>query len=109
MNLSIEKSTVYWHLAIMRKNFNVHSTIELLHKLNKNYEETMTNIRLTPRGREVFELAMRGLSIEKISKTLGISYSAVLRHREKMLMENECNTMMELIAKHNCAYIDRSL
>lgn len=61
----------------------------------------MSTIQLTPRGKEVFELAMQGLSIKKISECLGISYSGVLRHREKMFLQNDCSSMQELIAKYH--------
>lgn len=100
-NLSIDVATVYWHLAAVRKIFGVHSNIELLHKLNEDINVDMSTIRLTPRGREVFELSMRGLSIKEISKRLGISYSGVLRHREKMLLVNQCSSMLELILKYH--------
>ena len=89
--------------------FGVHSNIELLHHLNEEPEASISTIRLTPRGREVFELAMSGLSIREISKRLGISYSGVLRHREKMLLANECNPMLELIATYRGTYPNRQL
>lgn len=97
-NLSIEVVTAYWHLATVRKIFGVHSNIELLHQLNEGTGADMSTIRLTPRGREIFELAMHGLSIKDISKRLGISYSGVLRHREKMFLQNDCTSMSQLIA-----------
>ena len=104
-------ATVYWHLAAIRKAFDIHSNIELLHHLNEEEEPeaSISTIRLTPRGREVFELAMSGLSIREISKRLGISYSGVLRHKEKMLLTNECNSMLELIAKYRGTYPNRQL
>lgn len=102
-------ATVYWHLAIVRKIFGVKSNITLLHKLHEDPETDMSIIRLTPRGREVFKLSMQGLSIKKISERLGISYSGVLRHREKMLLENECSSMLQLIAKYRGTYTERPL
>ncbi|MDR1660076.1 MAG: LuxR C-terminal-related transcriptional regulator [Desulfovibrio sp.] len=38
-------------------------------------------LRLTPRGKEVFLLALEGLNINQIAERMGISYSGVLRHR----------------------------
>ena len=108
-NLSIEVATVYWHLAALRKAFGVHSNIELLYHLNEEPEASISTIRLIPRGREVFELAMSGLSIREISKRLGIIYSGVLRHKEKMLLPNECNSMLELIAKYHGTNPNRQL
>lgn len=61
----------------------------------------MSTIQLTPRGKEIFELAMHGLTIKDISEYLGISYSGVLRHREKMFLQNDCSSMQELIAKYH--------
>jgi DNA-binding CsgD family transcriptional regulator len=57
-------------------------------------------IRLTPRGKEVFQLIMKGLTIRQIGELLGISYSGVLRQREKMLLQNNCTSMLELLAKY---------
>lgn len=107
--LSIEVTTVYWHLAILRKIFGVHSNIALLYILNNNLDMNTTTIQLTPRGKEVFELAMHGLTTEEISERLGISYSGVLRHKEKMLLVNKCSSMMELIAKYRGKYTDKTL
>ena len=59
----------------------------------------MATLRLTPRGKEVFNLIMEGLTIAEIAERLGISYSGVLRHREKMLLQNDCHSMPELVAK----------
>lgn len=46
------------------------------------------------------ELFMRGFTYKKIAEHLGISLSGVRRHREKMLWQNECKSMLELIAKY---------
>lgn len=63
-------------------------------------------LRLTPRGQDVFELILRGLTIAQIAKRLGISYSGVLRHREKMLLQNDCHCMTELIAKYHGSQVE---
>lgn len=41
-----------------------------------------------------------------ISEHLGISYSAVRRHREKMLLQNKCHSMLELLSKHRSSSSD---
>jgi len=46
-------------------------------------------------------LIMEGLNIKKISERLGMSISGVKRHREKMLLQNGCTDMLELIAKYH--------
>ena len=88
-------------MSFIRKKFDVHSNIELIHKILNKSKVDISPIKLTPRGKEVFELAMLGLNINKISKRLGISYSGVLRHREKMLLENNRTSMFELIMKYH--------
>ena len=96
--------------AVPLKKFQKPIILPLLRKNPPCYcDYVRTTIQLTPRGREVFELAMSGLSIREISKRLGISYSGVLRHREKMLLANECNSMLELIATYRGTYPNRQL
>lgn len=58
------------------------------------------SIRLTRRGSEVFTLILDGVGNKQIAEQLGITYSAVRRHREKMLLCNGCESMNELIAKY---------
>lgn len=57
-------------------------------------------LRLTPRGLEVFMDILKGLSTKEVAENLGMSTSCVRRHKEKMLLQNNCGTMMELIARH---------
>jgi DNA-binding CsgD family transcriptional regulator len=49
-------------------------------------------------------LIMKGLSIKEISGRLGIGISGVKRHREKMLLQNECTNMLQLVAKYHGAH-----
>lgn len=46
-------------------------------------------------------LIMEGLTTSRIGERLGISASGVKRHKEKMLLQNHCGTMLELIAKYH--------
>ena len=98
--LYLTYGTIRWHLANLRKVYNVHSTRELL-RLSTVVTPTVPQpVRLSPRGREVMELFMRGVTYNEIAKRLGISRSGVRRHLEKMLWQNECKSMLELIAKY---------
>lgn len=85
-NLSIEEATAHRHLARVRKIFAAHSNIELLRQCKERTEADMSATRVTPRGREVSELAMHCLNSKEISKRLGISHSGILRHRENMFL-----------------------
>ena len=61
-------------------------------------------IKLTPRGKEVFLLVLDGFKTDQIACQLGISRSGVRRHRENMLQDNGCESMIELIAKYYGTY-----
>lgn len=98
--LSIQRTTVYRHQATVRKLYGVHGSIELMRAIASELATNISELTLTSRGKEVFELALEGKTISEISKLLCISFSGVLRHREKMLEENACHSMNELIAKY---------
>ena len=59
-----------------------------------------TSIKLTPRGTSVFHLSLNGFTTARIAHYLNMTTSGVRRHREKMLMANGCNSMLELAAKY---------
>lgn len=68
--------------------------------LNTNHVFDPRCLKLTPRGTEVFRLLLEGVSDKQIAERLGISYSGVRRHKEKMLLMNDCNTVLELDSKY---------
>lgn len=88
------------HLATIRKMLNVHSNVALMRVVSGQDLPVKSSVNLTPRGAEVFALILEDVSNTEIATRLGISYSTVRRHREKMLLCNACGTMKELIAKH---------
>ena len=69
--------------------------------LNTELEFKSHYLKLTPRGAEVFRLILEGVTDHGIAKRLGISYSGVRRHKEKMLLANGCASMLELVAKYH--------
>lgn len=83
-----------------------HNSIEVLQAMHNVNEFNPNSLKLTPRGTEVFRLILEGLSDKRIGERLGISYSCVRRHKEKMLLENGCKTMLELVAKYYAACAD---
>lgn len=98
--LSIQRTTVYRHLANIRKIYGVHGSIELMRAVNSDMATNISKLTLTSRGKEVFKLALDGKTISEMAKLLSISFSGVLRIREKMLVQNDCHSMNELIAKY---------
>ena len=64
----------------------------------------MPMLRFSPRGKEVFLLIKEGLSHKQVSERLGMGINGVKRHREKMLLQNNCATILELIAKYHGAH-----
>ncbi|WCB45740.1 helix-turn-helix transcriptional regulator [Nitratidesulfovibrio vulgaris] len=95
---------------------NVHSSIEMLSVLGSDTaqnicgevykshpieaEDILDTIKLTPRGKKVFALILAGYSRQEIADTLQMSLSGVRRHREKMLLQNNCKDILELVAKY---------
>lgn len=98
--LSIQRATVYRHQATIRKLYNVNVSIELMRAIISETKRNLSQLVLTPRGKEVFELILDGKTSNEIAGFLGISYSGVLRHREKILEQNDCHSMNELVAKY---------
>ncbi len=78
----------------------MHSSLEILSALYDNENLSFENLVLTPRGTKVFELILKGHTIEEIALELGMSYSGVRRHKEKMILANNCSTMKELVSKY---------
>jgi DNA-binding CsgD family transcriptional regulator len=99
--LCLSYETIRWHLANLRKAFDVHTSRELLLSADISMSAESSAVRLSPRGREVMELFMRGYTYREIAQCLGISISGVQRHREKMLWQNDCESMLKLIARYH--------
>ena len=100
--LSIKQGTLYQHLAQIRRIFDSHNVIGLVHVIyNTIDKEIKTNtIRLTPCGSHVFKCILEGMTDKKIGEQLGMSLSGVRRHREKMLLQNDCTSITELVSKY---------
>ena len=85
------------------------TTRELLQKLEgislSDAVIAAPKIKLSPRGRQVFELFRCSFTYRQIAELLGMSVSGVRRHCEKMLWKNGCDTMLALIAKHQAQCI----
>ena len=106
--LSIQRTTVYRHQVTVRKLYGVHGSIKLMGVIVSELATSISEFTLTSRGKESFELALDGKMISEISKLLCISFSGVLRHREKILEENACHSMNKLIAKYYGLFSDSS-
>jgi DNA-binding CsgD family transcriptional regulator len=48
---------------------------------------------------------MSGVAYRQIAERMGISLSGVRRHCEKMLWQNNCESMLELIAKYQARLV----
>lgn len=88
-----------WNLANLRKRYNVHSTRELL-LIFKSCKSKNSSIKVTSREKEVIELFMRGKTYKQIAECLGISVSGVRRHFERVILQNELKSTLELISKY---------
>lgn len=84
----------------------MHTTIEIMRCIGDMMDYPKYPIKLTPRGAEVFRLSLGGFSTTEIANCLKITRSGVRRHREKMLMANGCNSILELVAKYYGTYAE---
>jgi DNA-binding CsgD family transcriptional regulator len=75
----------------------------MLHILHKPQDSDPPRLRLSPRGKEVFELTAKGFGNKQIGEYLGMSVSGVRRHKEKMLLQNDCESILELITNYYSA------
>ncbi len=98
--LFVGREDIYRHLANIRKKIGAKNTLEILYLLEKKHDTLLANMKLTPRGKKVFLLTLQGYSDKEIGFYLGMSYSGVRRHKEKMLLANDTNNMLELISKY---------
>lgn len=96
MKLFIAPKTVNNHLFNARKKLNLHKSVEFFLLNNDKMDILTGNLRLTCRGREVFKLYLSGFTDTQIKEILGISYSSIRKHKEKMLIANNCDSMRAL-------------
>lgn len=102
--LHISYGTVRWHLSNLRKLYNVHTTRELLFASTYSIHYAYSNLKISPRAKLVIELFIQGKTYEQIAYHLGISVSGVRRHLEKCLIQNDCKSTIELIARYKNYY-----
>ena len=88
-------------LYALRKRTGARTTREMLHTLRNAPEDAAHALHFSPRGKEVFLLLREGLTHPQIAQSLGMSVNGVKRHKEKMLLRNDCKTILELIAKYS--------
>ena len=99
--LFIAKWTFRKHISNIRKKLNAHSIRDIVRLQQVTPVQAMSTLRFSPRGEEVFMLIREGFTNKGISERMGIGVSGVKRHKEKMLLQNNCATMLELIAKYH--------
>jgi DNA-binding CsgD family transcriptional regulator len=88
-------------LAGIRKEYGVHNMRELLAELETDAFADAPEIRLSPRGKDVLSLLAVGATYRQVSESLGMGVGDVRRHIEKMRWQNDCESMLELIAKYH--------
>lgn len=122
--LFVNAGTIYKHLTHIRNVLGARNSFEMLRLRHESCLEaaplegtpspiltepgstlteedgTMPTLRFSPRGKEVFMLMLEGLGNTEIGGRLGMSVSGVKQHREKMLLQNDCKSILELIARY---------
>ena len=72
-HLCISRKTVYRHLEDIRNNLNIHNSITILYNIYGECKCKKQNIKLTPRGFEVFSLIIQGKTIPNVEETIPTS------------------------------------
>jgi DNA-binding CsgD family transcriptional regulator len=98
--LSLNYGYIRRLLAEIRKKYGVHNMRELLAELETDAFADAPEIRLSPRGRDVLSLLAAGASYRQASERLGMGIGGVRRHIEKMRWQNDCESVLELIARY---------
>lgn len=93
--MGIKFKSVHQYLYRIRKKLEIHTTRQILAALGKGNDM----LKFTKRGAQVFHLYVKGCTGKNIGKILGMSYSGVRRHKEKMLRDNSCDSMIQLVAR----------
>ncbi len=99
--LFISQHTFRNHLSHIRKKLDAHSIRDVVRIHQAMQTHTVSTLRLSPRGKEVFLLLMEGFTRPQIAERLGMSVNGVRQHRENMLRQNGCKSTLELIAKYH--------
>lgn len=73
---------------------------ELLAELETDAFADTSEIRLSPRGKAVLSLLATGATYRQVSERLGMGVGGVRRHIEKMRWQNDCESILELIARY---------
>ena len=100
--LSLNYGYIRRLLAGIRKEYGVHNMRELLAALETDAFADAPEIRLSPRGRDILSLLAAGASHRQASERLGMGMGGVRRHIEKMCWQNDCESILTLIAKYHC-------
>jgi DNA-binding CsgD family transcriptional regulator len=99
--LFIAKHTLRNHITHVRKKLGAHSIRDIVRLNQTMQEKIVSTLRFSPRGKEVFLLLKEGVPHKRIAEHLGMSVNGVKRHRDNMLLQNSCKSILELIAKYN--------
>jgi DNA-binding CsgD family transcriptional regulator len=87
-------------LKRIRSRYGAPNTYALIAKLEIPPVADPERVSLTPRGKEVLQSFMDGLTYKKMGKKLGISRDGIRQQRDRMLNQNGCATTNELIIKY---------
>lgn len=98
--LNITRFAVYKHCSKIRKKTNTNNRLAMLYVLCNEENYSLEHLKLTKRGKEVFQLHIKGYDYLEITCKLNLSYSTVRTHFNKMVLDNNCTTMRKLIAKY---------
>lgn len=81
------------------KIYNAKNRINLLYKTFHGKTINYSKLNLTSRDIQIINHLLVGETSKNIANKISISFYCVRRHKEDMLIRNNCRTIIELISK----------
>jgi DNA-binding NarL/FixJ family response regulator len=100
--LKIRPGTVLLHLANARKACDARSTFHLLSIIMNNGADPASICSFSELQLQIFNLMREGKTGTQIAALLEVPHIKVRREKGKMLSQNYCGTMLQLLAKYLC-------
>ncbi len=98
--LFITRKVVDKHITRIRKHIGAKNMPQMIYLLCDNAHSSLENLVLTKQETKVFLCILEGYSSPEIAEAFTITLSGVEKHRSRILVKNECKTVIQLVLKY---------
>lgn len=101
IKFGITLSAVNSHLFNIKKRLDLDGKCIQLKCIDTDIDEAISRLKFSSRSTkdfDIFMLILKGMTDLEICERLAMRYSALRRHRERLLIRNHCLNMQELIS-----------